>query len=785
MKICKRVQFIALAVIIFMLSFANLGYAIGYDYSAELFSLSVNKTAGVFFEAEQPKVRLKIENPFKKKLTLALKSSVYGNDNSVVWSKSEQLVLNVKETYITSIAVDTALPYGCYTFKLELTDENSNTFAKSVDFAVAVENIESNEWLSTTYHLGDNPKYEDVSKNIELSAKAGFSRNRDDIRWSRCETIAGSIAMPDWQEKIFSEEKNSGEKSPIMILNIINFLYTGNLVPHAYDATGCAQHINCSSTTTGKYTLKQQIVAYGRFCAAMATKYKGTKPIFEIGNEPDITRSFKGWNEEKYVDFSGADYAEILKKAYTEIKKVDPEATVISAGLCAYANDNTKGFGEEFLAVEGITNYMDGFSLHPYTYTVNDYGDEISRANAAFFTQLDDAKAELDAAMKRDGTSGIGLYLTEVGSQAEDERKQAVADVRTLVMSQAEPTVEMVNVYNFVSKGTDLTAGENRYGIVRKNYAGVKPSYVAVSNMNKRLAGAKFKDGQYEREYSGTRNFSAYGFERETDYTRQYTYVVWGHTGKSANLTIKKGSTGAKASIASGEQPVITVASDADVKVYDMLGNELAQSSSYTLTDEPVYVVATTQEQHDTKMTVDGNIIRVSGVAKAPGENVTLLAVKENSLTPSYVSIQQSKANSFGEYSFKFELPKSDDKYSVYVYDGEAKGLAGRNAPYTDIKIQYIVNGVTSDTLGIVEAEDDVKAKITMNRTEDNSSNLTFYGTVWGSSGEMISVSAEQVKWNGSTGEAVVDLKNLSDKAKLLLWDEILKPITPECELQQ
>ena len=127
---------------------------------------------------------------------------------------------------------------------------------------------------------------------------------------------------------------------------------------------------------------------------------------------------------------------------------------------------------------------MDGFAFHPYAY-VDNYTDEISASEAAFYSQIDFAKQQLDAAMKRDGTSGITLWATEFGSITDDDNKQAAIDVRSMVMSRSEPTMRSMSIYNFVSKGTDLTAGENRCGKVRKKYTAEKPAYVALSNMNK------------------------------------------------------------------------------------------------------------------------------------------------------------------------------------------------------------------------------------------------------------------------------------------------------------
>jgi hypothetical protein len=66
---------------------------------------------------------------------------------------------------------------------------------------------------------------------------------------------------------------------------------------------------------------------FGDFCGAMAERFKGRIPAYQVWNEPNLSRE---WGDQPP---DPADYTELLKVCYQAIKAADPEAVVISAGL--------------------------------------------------------------------------------------------------------------------------------------------------------------------------------------------------------------------------------------------------------------------------------------------------------------------------------------------------------------------------------------------------------------------------------------------------------------------
>jgi len=69
------------------------------------------------------------------------------------------------------------------------------------------------------------------------------------------------------------------------------------------------------------------INAFADFLSAMASRYRGRIAAYQVWNEPNLARE---WGNKAP---SAAEYTQMLQKAYQAIKKADPNAVVISAGM--------------------------------------------------------------------------------------------------------------------------------------------------------------------------------------------------------------------------------------------------------------------------------------------------------------------------------------------------------------------------------------------------------------------------------------------------------------------
>jgi len=83
------------------------------------------------------------------------------------------------------------------------------------------------------------------------------------------------------------------------------------------------------TNTVGAFAPPDNLADYGDFVEAVATRYKGRIPAYQIWNEPNI---YPEWGE---YPISAGEYTELLKVGYTRVKAADPEAIVVMGALAA------------------------------------------------------------------------------------------------------------------------------------------------------------------------------------------------------------------------------------------------------------------------------------------------------------------------------------------------------------------------------------------------------------------------------------------------------------------
>ena len=111
-------------------------------------------------------------------------------------------------------------------------------------------------------------------------------------------------------------------------------------------------------------TSDDAIAAYAKYCGYVAGELKGKVKYYEVLNEP---RWMKYDVPNLTVQLKAQYYVKLLKAAYTEIKKADPDAFVLGisesdvVGASSFNTDHIK-----YIFDEGGADYMDGLSVHTY-----------------------------------------------------------------------------------------------------------------------------------------------------------------------------------------------------------------------------------------------------------------------------------------------------------------------------------------------------------------------------------------------------------------------------------
>jgi len=102
--------------------------------------------------------------------------------------------------------------------------------------------------------------------------------------------------------------------------------------------------------------------AFGTYCGALASRFKGKIAGYQVWNEPNLAREWNGTtpNAKAYVD--------LLRVCYMQIKAADPQAIVITAGLAPTGTLSALATPDEPYLVAmfqaGLSSYYDVLGLH-------------------------------------------------------------------------------------------------------------------------------------------------------------------------------------------------------------------------------------------------------------------------------------------------------------------------------------------------------------------------------------------------------------------------------------
>lgn len=409
------------------------------------------------------------------------------------------------------------------------------------------------------------------TKDLDLIKNAGFNMARTDLKWDVVERTKGQYNWTEYDQLV--NGLLSRGITPYLILDYNNPIY----------GAGAMDGIRGST----------QIQGFTNFAKAAAAHYKGKKIIFEIWNEPNLGSIF--WRPTENV----TDYMNLVKSVSPAMKAADPNCVVVAPGVAFIAN--TFDYLKQCLQ-QGLLNYVDGLSVHPYKNENPEDGT------------VDYLYTELRNILGQYGKRDFPILGGEFGfsttwSNVRNETNQAQFLVRQLIMHDYY-NVPVSIVYDFRNDGTDPNNAEHNFGILRNDYS-QKPAYTAIKAMRSALAG-----------YTYSKKLSS----GSSDYIYEYT----NSSGKMAAAWTTGGSHSAT--------------------IY---------GKTVTLTNMPTFVKDSTTTNPpspppstDTPTTTGAPVInKVSlGVQKTKGEYSALINWKDNATNETGIDVYQSIGN---ESSFK------------------------------------------------------------------------------------------------------------------------------------
>jgi len=186
-----------------------------------------------------------------------------------------------------------------------------------------------------------------AQRDLEKIREAGFGWVKQGFAWRDIEG-AGKGQL-DWSipDRIASQVEGVGGLKLIARLDSDPAWASGQSYPNTQDIL---------------MTPPRKLQDYADFCGAIAARYRGRIAAYQVWNEPNLAREWGG----KAPDPSG--YVAMLKACYQAVKRADPQAIVISAGMAPTTRNDAVAMPDtEYLNrmyASGAKPYFDALGAH-------------------------------------------------------------------------------------------------------------------------------------------------------------------------------------------------------------------------------------------------------------------------------------------------------------------------------------------------------------------------------------------------------------------------------------
>ncbi len=310
--------------------------------------------------------------------------------------------------------------------------------------------------------------------NAELSdmTSLGVSWIRVDVSWASIQP--DNPSQYDWSplDHIVAAANSHGLK----ILGTLGY------TPAWAGLPACTPSQRCAPASPGQFAT---------FAAAAASRYASLGVhSWEIWNEPNL-EGF--WQPAP----SPSDYTQLLQASYPAIKRVDPNALVLTGGLGPLDGSSLSLPQQTFLRtmyLSGAKAYFDAVGYHPYAYpatpshvaswsgwsTMADVSDSIR----AIMTAYGDAAKPVWATEFGAPTNGPGALATSANFNYDahpdhvDEALQAAMLTDAVTQYKTDPWLGGFFWYNYQDLGASAGDTNNFFGLLRYDGSS-KPAYAA------------------------------------------------------------------------------------------------------------------------------------------------------------------------------------------------------------------------------------------------------------------------------------------------------------------
>jgi polysaccharide biosynthesis protein PslG len=301
-------------------------------------------------------------------------------------------------------------------------------------------------------------------KDFDALTRDGFRAVRLHVEWPIIEPAPGQF---DWSST--DAQIDAAHQRGLDVLGVITYTPSWAVAPEGrgYIHPGPADP-----------------ATFAAFVQIAAERYKDRIDSWEIWNEPNVVQSFAPAPDR-------AKYAAMLKAAYTEIKAISPNATVISGGTSPAVDSPTSVAPAMFirgLFEAGAGDYFDAVAMHPYSapnMLSESGGPESSHA----------AIQDVIALLQENGQGYKSIWFTEFGASTAtgvrspdggqlgiSEQEQAAYLEDGINYVRSLPNSGPIFIFDYRDIETRSSTVEFSYGLVRDDFS-PKPSLAVVQSL--------------------------------------------------------------------------------------------------------------------------------------------------------------------------------------------------------------------------------------------------------------------------------------------------------------